>query len=67
MTEMWAHHSRRSHRRHGDVDMLSVALLVVAAVAIVLILIGVVRGGVSPWWVLLPLGLAVWNLLTLRR
>ncbi|AGW41971.1 NADH-dependent dehydrogenase [Leifsonia xyli subsp. cynodontis DSM 46306] len=67
MTEMRAHHSRYSHRRYGDVDLLSVALLVVAAVAIVLVLIGVVPGDVSPWWVLLPLGLAVWNILTLRR
>jgi hypothetical protein len=58
---------RRNHHWTDDLNLLSVALLLVSLVCIVLALIGIVRDGSAAFWVFVPTALAVWNILTIRR
>jgi hypothetical protein len=66
MTGLTLHRSR-PQRKGRRLDPLSVVLLVVASVAFVLVIVGIVGFRTSPLWLLPPIALALWNLLTLRK
>lgn len=63
--------SRRHHESHQDllsqVDLVSLAVVLVALVAIVLCLIGVAVRETSPLVIVPPLILAFWGIVTLRK
>lgn len=67
MTEMHSPHGRDHRSWLDQINLLSVALLLVSLVCIVLVLIGVSRHGSAAYWVFVPTALAVWNILTIRR
>lgn len=60
-------HRRSGRKSEPRVNLLSVAVLMVALVGIALVLIGVARSGSSPLWVLPPMALAFWCIMTLRK
>jgi hypothetical protein len=51
----------------GELNLVSLAVLFTCCVAIALVLVGVVRSGTAPVFVVFPTLVSVWAILTLRR
>ncbi len=65
-------HLHASSAHHGDhqrreINFVSVAVLIVAVIAMVLVLVGVFVRGTTPWVLAFPIALALVCLLDLRR
>ena len=61
------HNSTKSTGHQGRIDLVSLAILFVAVVAIALILVGVAVRGTSSIFVVFPMLLGFWAILGLRR
>lgn len=58
---------QRDRKSHAGIDLVSLAVLLVALVAIVLVLVGVAARGTTPLTLLPPIALGLVAILNLRK